>query len=201
MLVKEIADSKPFVQNEDVSVKRIEASDADYFEEVTANHPEKDIHDRLHSYLRNAYIGFGVRLNGRAIGYIWCVPNSKCNSNLRHPHLNRYRIELNEDDVYLFDFYIVEEHRGSGNAITCLKTVEHHLQLMGVTRHWGMVEAANQPARWLYVMNGHKVVHKITFWTFFSRLMFSGSRVFLKNSASDPRQPFDFRQIFPRPKN
>ena len=58
-------------------------------------------------------------------------------------------------DVYGFDFFLLEEHRGGGNSVEFLHKVEKRLRDRGYGTLWGYVVAGNKPARWLYSMRGY----------------------------------------------
>ena len=73
--------------------------------------------------------------------------------------------------MYGFDFFLLEEHRGGGNSVAFLNTVETLLRDLGYRTLWGYVVAGNKPARWLYSMRGYRPVRKIESRTVLSRRM------------------------------
>jgi GNAT superfamily N-acetyltransferase len=95
--------------------------------------------------------GFIARLDGEVVGYYWWTDRD-------HPHLDRLGIRLAERDVYGFDFFLAEEHRGDGRAVEFLHGIETRLRDLGYARVWGYVRADNRPARWLYSMRGYEAV-------------------------------------------
>jgi GNAT superfamily N-acetyltransferase len=101
--------------------------------------------------IERGYRGFVASVDGRLVGYYWWIDDD-------HPHLRHLGVELSDGDVYGFDFYLAEEHRGEGRAVAFLHAIETALRDRGYTRLWGYVRGDNRPARWLYSMRGYEVV-------------------------------------------
>ena len=70
-------------------------------------------------------------------------------------------MELQDGDVYGFDFFLAPEHRGDGRAVEFLHAIETRLRGRGHDRLWGYVRGDNRPARWLYSMRGYEVVKHV----------------------------------------
>jgi GNAT superfamily N-acetyltransferase len=98
--------------------------------------------------------GFVASVGGEVVGYYWWVDDE-------HPHLRRLGVALDDGDVYGFDFFLAQKHRGNGNAVAFLHAIESALQARGYARVWGYVRADNRPARWLYNMRGYEVVKQL----------------------------------------
>ena len=98
--------------------------------------------------------GFVARLDGEVAGYYWWADRD-------HPHLERLGIRLPERDVYGFDFFLAEEHRGEGRAVEFLHGIETRLRDRGFATVWGYVRSDNRPARWLYSMRGYEPVRNV----------------------------------------
>jgi GNAT superfamily N-acetyltransferase len=98
--------------------------------------------------------GFIARLDGEVAGYYWWADRD-------HPHLDRLGIRLADRDVYGFDFFLAEEHRGEGRAVEFLYGIETRLRARGYARVWGYVRSDNRPARWLYSMRGYEAVGNV----------------------------------------
>jgi GNAT superfamily N-acetyltransferase len=98
--------------------------------------------------------GFVAYDDGRLAGYYWWIDRD-------HPHLRRLALTLAEGDVYGFDFFLAEEHRGDGRAVEFLYAIETALRDRGYTCVWGYVRADNRPARWLYSARGYEVVKRV----------------------------------------
>jgi GNAT superfamily N-acetyltransferase len=197
IMVKNLQNGATRPQNEAIRIRAIDPRDDSFFDRVRLNNPEKNVIARLKSYLQNGYSGVQAEMDNAVIGYIWWV-SRKVDPAKAHPHLTRYEIALADDEVYMFDYFLIPEYRRHGNAVAVLRSVEDELRRQGYQRHWGVVDATNRPARWLYSSNGHEIKHRLTFRLLFSRYLFNGQRIFVKNSARDQTFPFDFRLVFPR---
>jgi GNAT superfamily N-acetyltransferase len=112
---------------------------------------------RFAANLERRYHGYIASEAGRPAGYYWWHDASAC----PHPHLARLGIRLGPGDVYGFDFFLAEEHRGEGRAVEFLHAVETRLRDAGHRRLWGYVAAANAPARWLYAARGYETVRAL----------------------------------------
>jgi GNAT superfamily N-acetyltransferase len=107
--------------------------------------------DRFAADLERGHRGFLARLDGEVAGYYWWAGGD-------HPDVDRLGIRLADGDVYGFDFFLAEEHRGEGRAVEFLHGIETRLREHGYARLWGYVRSDNRPARWLYSMRGYEAV-------------------------------------------
>jgi ribosomal protein S18 acetylase RimI-like enzyme len=89
-------------------------------------------------------------------GYYWWV-----DAGAGHPHLERLGIRLGPRDVYGYDFFLAEEHRGGGRAGEAVYGVETALAARGYEGLWGYVRADNLPARWLYSTRGYEETGRV----------------------------------------
>jgi GNAT superfamily N-acetyltransferase len=110
--------------------------------------------------LKLGYHGFIARIDDELVGYYWWVDAEidPDHSDIEHYGLG---IELQPGEVYGFDFFLLEEHRGDGKSMEFLHKIETALSDLGYTLLWGYVVAGNKPARWLYSLRGYKPVRKI----------------------------------------
>jgi GNAT superfamily N-acetyltransferase len=108
--------------------------------------------------LKKGYRGFVASSDNEIVGYYWWVDKQ---IDPHHAHLARLGISLDDHDVYGFDFFMADEHRGGGNAVAFLDHVEGSLKQLGYRRLWGYVERGNTPARWLYGTRGYEVVRSV----------------------------------------
>jgi GNAT superfamily N-acetyltransferase len=116
---------------------------------------------RAAAALERGYRGFVGYVDDQLVGYYWWVdaaiePN---HSDIAHYGLD---IDLQPAEVYGFDFYLLEEHRGDGKATEFLYKIEVALRDLGYDLLWGYVVADNKPARWLYSLRGYKSVRKVS---------------------------------------
>jgi GNAT superfamily N-acetyltransferase len=109
---------------------------------------------RFAADIERGYRGFVASLDDSVVGYYWWIDGD-------HPHLEPLGVDLGESDVYGFDFFLAEEHRGDGRAVAFLHAIETALRERGYTRLLGYVRADNRPARWLYSMRGYEVVKHV----------------------------------------
>jgi GNAT superfamily N-acetyltransferase len=103
--------------------------------------------------LERRYHGFIAHENGSPAGYYWWLDAEA----QEHDHLEQLGIRLGGKDVYGFDFFLAEDHRGEGRAVEFLHHVETGLRDRGYERLWGYVSERNTPARWLYSTRGYSV--------------------------------------------
>lgn len=121
--------------------------------------------------LAKGFNGFVAFKGAELIGYYWWVDRD---ADPPHPDmwLMGEGFEMEPGDVYGSSLFLLEEHRGGGNAADFLFQIETDLRDRGYTRIWGYVLQSNRPARWLYSTRGYqpmwKVVHR--------RFMFFKSR-------------------------
>jgi hypothetical protein len=116
---------------------------------------------RAAAAVERGYRGFAGFVGDELVGYYWWVdaeiePN---HSDIAHYGLD---IDLQPGEVYGFDFYLLEEHRGDGKSMEFLYKIEAALSDLGYDVLWGYVVADNKPARWLYSLRGYKAVRKVS---------------------------------------
>ena len=109
---------------------------------------------RFAAGLENGDHAFIARNDGEVAGYYWWTVRD-------HPHVGHLGISLAELDVYGFDYFLADEHRGEGRAVEFLHGIETRLRERGFDRVWGYVRSDNRPARWLYSSRGYDSVDKV----------------------------------------
>ena len=112
---------------------------------------------RFADNLARRYHGLIAHEDSDLAGYYWWLDATA----EPHPHLARLGIELTPRDVYGFDFFLDERHRGGGRAVDFLAQVESRLRTRGYERLWGYVDGENTAARWLYSMRGYEVARTL----------------------------------------
>jgi GNAT superfamily N-acetyltransferase len=112
---------------------------------------------RFERNLQRRYHGFIAHEDGALAGYYWWLDGRADG----HEHLERLGLALGPGDVYGFDFYLDEAHRGGGRAMEFLHAVECALRDRGYERLWGYVTEDNRPARWLYSARGYQVARRL----------------------------------------
>jgi GNAT superfamily N-acetyltransferase len=116
--------------------------------------------DRTYAeWLARGYRGFAIYAQDELAGLIWWIDRR---IEAAHPEVLHLGIDLNDRDVYSFDYYLTERHRGKGHAVAAFHRIERALAQLGYRRMWGYVVADNRPARWVYAVRGFDVVERIT---------------------------------------
>jgi GNAT superfamily N-acetyltransferase len=116
---------------------------------------------RATAALEKGYRGFVGYVGDELVGYYWWVDAA---IEPHHSDIDQYDlgIDLQPDEVYGFDFYLLDQHRGDGKSMEFLYKIETALRDLGYRILWGYVVADNKPARWLYGLRGYKSVRKVT---------------------------------------
>lgn len=115
---------------------------------------------RTAAWLERGYRGYVGYVGDELVGYYWWVDRD---IDPHHPDIARYGldIDLQPGEVYGFDFFLLEGHRGEGNSMEFLYKTETALRDRGYRALWGYVVTGNKPARWLYGLRGYKPVRKV----------------------------------------
>jgi hypothetical protein len=114
---------------------------------------------RTAARVERGYRGFVAHVGDELVGYYWWVDRD---IEPDHGDIARYglEIDLQPDEVYGFDYFLLEQHRGGGNSMEFLYKVESALRDLGYRTLWGYVIADNKPARWLYGLRGYTSVRR-----------------------------------------
>jgi GNAT superfamily N-acetyltransferase len=198
LLEKDLNQKIQFSLNYKLEVQRIEEKHREVLQEFIKKHSdEEDIApvDKINDYFANNYEGFIGLIQGEVIGYFWWVNNKIVQKN--HPDLTVFNIRLKNDAVYGFDFVIIRQYRGSGNATEFLYKVHSALIQLGYNRIFGVVLPDNIPAAWLYKLFGFKDVKKIISRRFFYFILFINNLIFLKTRKQCFYYPFGYRALYP----
>jgi hypothetical protein len=115
---------------------------------------------RAAAALDRGYRGYVGYVGDELVGYYWWVDAA---IEPHHSDIERYGldIDLQPGEVYGFDFYLLERHRGGGKSMEFLYKIEAALRELGYDVLWGYVVADNKPARWLYSLRGYKPVRTV----------------------------------------
>lgn len=195
ILQKDLAEEVRFTgsRNNKIRIQRIEESHFGILKELGERWDYKVLaFAAIHDYFERGYPGFLAFLNGEIIGSIWWIDGS-----FDHPDLLTFNIELEENDMYGFNFFIPPEHRGKANAVEFLHMVFLALKELGYQRFWGVVDPQNISARWLYKLVGFKDIKKISQFRFLHFFLIMDKTIYLKSNRKYVYIPFDFRAVFP----
>jgi hypothetical protein len=115
---------------------------------------------RAAAALERGYRGYVGFVGDDLVGYYWWVDRDiePHHGDIAHFGLD---IDLQPGEVYGFDFFLLEHHRGDGKSMEFLYKIEAALRDLGYDALWGYVVAGNKPARWLYSLRGYKPVRKV----------------------------------------
>ncbi len=94
--------------------------------------------------LERGYRGFVGYVGHELVGYYWWVDGA---IEPRHSDIVNLGldIELGPGEVYGYDFFLLEEHRGDGKSMEFLAKIETALRAHGYRILWGYVVADNRP--------------------------------------------------------
>jgi GNAT superfamily N-acetyltransferase len=115
---------------------------------------------RAAAAIDSGHRGFVAYIGDELVGYYWWVD---AEIEPHHADIDRYGLgfELGPGEVYGYDFYLLEEHRGDGKSMEFLYKIETGLRELGYKVLWGYVEPDNRPARWLYGLRGYEPVREV----------------------------------------
>ena len=150
----------------------------------------------LNGYLQNELRAFVATIDNRIVGYFWWTDN-RIPPSQNHPHLIRHGIHLMDKEAYTFDFYIIPEYRGGGNAVEFFTMVCLKLKEQGFEKIYGWVAADNKPARWLYQLMGNKEVKVLKTYRICKLILIANNRIFIKNNKLYSSYSFDYRPLLP----
>lgn len=195
VISKSLDDLRAYSLPKKLKTIRLEEFNIERFKEFCQdNHCTLNNRRNLNSVLHNKHRGFVATLDGEIIGYIWWTDN-QISPHRNHPFLHRYGIDLMNDEAYFFDFFILPQYRGDGNAVEFLATVEFILKEQGFRRVYGHVLVDNKPARWLYILNGYKETRRVKSLKIFKLILIANNRIFIKNNKLYSSYSFDYRPI------
>ena len=146
--------------SESLRIEELEPDDLPALFEFNRRRCDSKANGRAIADVRDGYRGFAGYVGGELVGYYWWVDRE---IEPLHRDIERYNleIELADREVYGFDFFLLEDHRGGGNSVEFLHKVESRLRDLGYETLWGYVVADNKPARWLYSMCGYEPVRRV----------------------------------------
>jgi len=137
---------------------------------------DSDQRGRVTRYLARGYDGFLAFAHDELIGYLfWSDGGSRPAG--RHPFVDLYGLDLGEDGVYAFDFYIAPLHRGGGRAIEFFDRAQRALFSLGYRRACGFVDADKRAARWTYSSLGYKPIRTVVKRQVWSIVLLNGKLV------------------------
>jgi GNAT superfamily N-acetyltransferase len=139
----------------DLKVEDLEEKHLPALSELNRRRGRPRIDRRFATNVASGHHGFVAWRGDQLIGYYWWVDRD---APVPHPDLRDLDlgIELEQDDVYGTDFFLLEEFRGAGTAAEFLCKVEKSLRGRGYHRLWGYVDSGNRAAIWTYRSRGYE---------------------------------------------
>jgi GNAT superfamily N-acetyltransferase len=188
ILMKDLNDLMSFPFKNDLEIEKIEKKTIKSLLQIRdqSEIDKEDSYKMFNEYLCNNCKGFIAKLKGEIIGYIWWA-NNTMQSNFSHVAARFYskEIKLSPTDVYMFDYFIVDRHRGGGNGVEFLSKVLTELKNLGYKRSFGYVVTSNLPAMWLYRLTSFKDMKKVKVLRLFLYLVFRNNRPYFDKILSN----------------
>lgn len=153
-VVKELDDLPPLKAPEE-GLELVEVAPQDCADK-TFEHPLRSREERCELYFRNGYCGLAMLREGRPVGDLWYVSTLTARTPPIHPDVQRFKLNLAEDEVYMFDMHVAFDHRGEGLATFLMASALHYLHGKGYRKAYGYYSKANIPALWVHRMIGFK---------------------------------------------
>jgi hypothetical protein len=160
VLKKDLTQITEMSSSEALRIEQLEARHLPALYEFNRDRCYSKADARAAAAVQRGYRGFVGFAGDELAGYYWWVD---AEIEPRHSDIAHYGlgIELGRGEVYGFDFYLLERHRGDGKSMEFLHKIEVALRDLGYEILWGYVVADNKPARWLYSLRGYKPVRKV----------------------------------------
>lgn len=126
------------------------------FSHQTIKYPLRSRQERVELYFSKGYRGLAMVRDGKAVGALWYVSRDMARTPEIHPDVQRFKIDLADKEVYMFDMHVGAEQRGGGLATFVLNSALHHLYDKGFHKAYGYYSAGNIPALWVHRLLGYK---------------------------------------------
>ncbi len=153
-VVRELADLPP-IKGAEEGMQLFEVT-PENFSLQAFEYPLRSRLERVELYFQKGYRGLAMVQNGKAVGDIWYVSRDTAKTQEIHPDVQRFKIDLADKDIYMFDMHVGVDQRGGGHATFLLNSVLHHLYGKGYLKAYGYYSAANIPALWVHRLLGYK---------------------------------------------
>jgi GNAT superfamily N-acetyltransferase len=109
----------------------------------------------------NGFRGVAARQEGLVIGAVWSVRKTESRLGWVHDDLRRLRINLSDDEAYMFDMYIEPEKRGLALSTALFRAAFRGLRGRGVVRVKGYYVVGNLPALWMHRVIGYSELGRV----------------------------------------
>lgn len=137
------------------------------FSPQTINYPLRSRQERVELYFGKGYRGLALVREGKVVGDLWYVSRDMAQASEIHPDVQRFKIDLADKEVYMFDMHVGAKKRGGGLATFLLCSALHHLNDRGYQKTYGYYSAKNIPALWVHRLLGYKELPHLIMRRFF----------------------------------
>ena len=142
---------------------------------------DHDPTNHIKTYFKNGCNCYIATVNRNIIGHIWWGDN-QMRFEFNDPDLLfiRDEIKMKDEDVYMWDFYILPEKRPGGYAIEFFSKVIIDLKSLGYNRIIGFVPniPSFRAAMWVYRLMGSKEIKRIIHRRILSCLVFKNNKLY-----------------------
>lgn len=164
-VMKELTALPPLKVSED-GLTLIEVS-PESFSPTKIKYPLRSRQERVELYFQKGYRGLAMVLDGKVVGDLWYVGRDTAQTPEIHPDVQRFKIDLADKEVYMFDMHVGAEQRGGGLATFLLSSALHHLNDRGYHKAFGYYSAGNIPALWVHRLLGYQELPRLIMRRFF----------------------------------
>jgi len=161
--------------------------------EILAMRPDDE--RRVQSYLSQNYRCAIFTIDGEVAGWCWWIDTHVPERSSINCQLTFFNVQLDEGDVWCFDFWVTPKFRGEGRATNALAELEGMLTLDGYQRMMGYVEQTNIPALWMYKLREFRTIRTVEATYLLSLVGISRGRLVLRVNEGHGPPTFPFRPV------
>ncbi len=129
--------------------------------------PKVSRYEYAKNYFRKGYRMIAMVHDGIVVGDIWYVDRKMARQRTIHSDLVSFKVELRDDEVYLFDMYLNAGTRGGGQATYFHGSVLKSMRERGFRKAYGSYEIGNIPAMWMHRLIGYRELPHLELRRFF----------------------------------
>ncbi|MBE0596458.1 MAG: hypothetical protein IH614_04235 [Desulfuromonadales bacterium] len=159
--VKDLNELKPIPVPEAGDLPLLDLG-SENFETQSLKFPLRSRRIRAGSFFLRGYRMIAMVRDGEVVADVWYATCLNATTPTIHPHVEWFKIKLNEDEAYFFDMHVYADHRGGG-----MNTYFHHKVLAemrdrGYRKAYGCFVADNTPALWMHRLIGYRELPRCT---------------------------------------
>jgi ribosomal protein S18 acetylase RimI-like enzyme len=151
------------------------------------------LRQRTRVFLESGYSAqFACSADGAPVGHLWCAAGNIARD---HSDVVLHRIDLADDEAYVFSLFVTPAGRGERIAPALLRQTEAALRARGYRRMVGWVDARNRPARWFFSTSGFEVTETVRITFVLSLVALSRERILVRKLPGLSRHAFGYRVV------